>query len=120
MWNNTERIKKKILTGPYSDEGIKMIYLESFFTTLKVKWVGRIVNDSSNWSIICRHLIEQFAGDQLLIKTNSPDVEYLKILPPFYKQILHNYIKITSTDRIKPDNYIKLMNQSLWGNTFFC
>ena len=119
LWNNTERIKRKILTGPYSDGGIKMIDLESFFAALKAKWVGRIVNDSSNWSIVCRHLIEQFAGDQLLIKINSPDVEYLKTLPPFYEQILHNYIKITSTDRPEPNNYIKLMNQPLWGNKHF-
>ena len=63
LWNNTERIKRKILTGPYSDRGIKMIDLESFHRT-KSKWVGRIIYDSSNWSIICRHIIEQFAGDQ--------------------------------------------------------
>ena len=68
---------------------------------------------------ICRHLIEQFAGDQLLMKINSLDVEYFKTLPPFYEQILHNIIKVTSADRPKQNNYIKLMNQPLWGNNFF-
>ena len=51
-----------------------MIDLELFFTALKSKLVEKIVHDLLNWSIICRHLIEQFAGDQLLIKINSPNV----------------------------------------------
>ena len=52
LWSNTERIKRKILTDPYSDGGIKRIDLDSFFTALKANWVGRIVSDLSNWSIV--------------------------------------------------------------------
>ena len=38
---------------------------ESFHTTLKTKWVARIINNCDKWSAVGNHLINSFTNDRL-------------------------------------------------------
>lgn len=64
IWDGmTEKIKRKTLIGSFLECSLKMVYLESFTTHLKLVWVKRLLeNTSGTWQAIA----ELVPGKQLL------------------------------------------------------
>ena len=118
IWNKKEMIKRKTLIAPYEEGGLKMVDTESFFSALKAKWVDRIIYNNAKWNIIGNHLIDNFANDKLLLKIHTPDIKYIQMLPPFYKQMLQCYIKINNISCQKPNTIDELLAQPLWYNKY--
>ena len=56
------------------------------------------MNSESNWSVIGNHLINQFGGQNLLLRITTSDINYINNLPVFYKQFFRACI---STNKLE-------------------
>lgn len=119
LWNHSERLKRKILIGDIQNGGLNMVDTQCFFRAIKAKWIGRIMNNKGKWNIIGKTLINSFAGDQLLLKINVPDTDYIKKLPPFYRQVIESYITAKALPTEKPKTTNELLSQPIWCNKYF-
>ena len=118
LWNNQERIKKKVLIRKTGQGGLIVTYVESFLSAIKIQWVKRILNSVDKWSIMPKHLIEEFAADKLLLKINIHDIPYIKSMHPFYRQVFGQYIRMKSLLQERPSTLDELLVQLLWYNKF--
>ena len=88
LWNNQERIKRKVLLIKTSQRGLNVTHVEIFLSAIKIQWIKRILNSVDKWSIIPKHVISEFGADKLLLKINIHDITYIKSMHPFYRQDL--------------------------------
>ena len=86
LWNNQERKKRKVLIRKTGQMGLNVLHVESFRSAIKIQY-KRILNSVDKWSIIPKHLIDEFGADKLLSKINIHDVPYIKSMHPFYRQV---------------------------------
>ena len=68
LWSGKgEKIKRKTLIGDIQDGGLKMIDIPSFVKSIKLKWIGKLLDEEkANWKIIPTCFLNQF-GENLLI-----------------------------------------------------
>ena len=89
-----------------------------FFKGLKAVWIQRILKNDNN--VIGNTIINNFGPNYLILRINDNNNDYIRnINPPFYKQVIEDYIDITSLDRKPPDTCTELLNQPIWSNTNF-
>ena len=102
LWNNQELIKRKVLIRETGQGGLNVTHIESFLSAIKIQWVKRILNSVDKWSIIPKHLIDEFGADKLLLKINIHDIPYIKGMHPFYCQVFGQYINMKSLLQERP------------------
>ena len=93
IWRGRKpKIKHSTLIGDYVDGGLKDIDIEMKFKALKIFWIKRLADNSSNpWKAIANSLLKDIGGT-LVFHSNfclsSDCKEAVKMLPKFYQQLL--------------------------------
>ena len=109
VWNNQEQIKRKVLIRKTGQGGLNVTHVESFLSAIKIQWVKKILNSVDKWSIIPKHLIDEFGADNLLLKINIHDIPYIKSMHPFYRHVFGQYIRIKSLLQERPSTLDELL-----------
>jgi hypothetical protein len=117
IWNKKDRIKRKVMIAPTLHGGIKMIDIETFFTSLKASWIERLFEDGvQTWNCIGHYLLGMI-DEYMLLETNFTNVAEFppcKKLPLFYQQVIMSYNKCKYI-RL-PETIDCLKDQYIWGN----
>ena len=93
IWRGRKpKIKHSTLIGYHADGGLKDIDIEVKFKALKLFWIKRLADDSSNpWKAIANGLLKDIGGT-LVFHSNlclsSDCKEEVKKLPKFHLQLL--------------------------------
>ena len=115
IWKKKDRIQRNVLIGPIEKGGLNFPDIESFFSTLKARWVDRILCNTGTWCYLSKLYMEK---DNVLLKTNITDAKHIPsciTLPPFYQEVLLCYNKLKNIGPL-PNTYIQLSNEVIWGN----
>ena len=72
IWNGKpDKIKRLTLIGDYEKGGLNMVDINSYFKSLKVSWVKRLLSSkTSNWKVIPRKYFDKFGKNWLIFKMN--------------------------------------------------
>ena len=118
MRDRTPKIKHSTLIRDYVDGGLKDIDIEMKFKALKIFWIKRLVDDSSNpWKAIANSLLKDI-GSTLVFHFNfylsSDCKEAVKKLPKFYQQLFEFWELISAGF----GNEVEFIStQNLWNNS---
>ena len=72
IWNGKpDKIKRLTLIGDYEKGGLNMVDINSYFKSLKVSWVKRLLSsETSNWKVILKKYLDKFGKNWLIFKMN--------------------------------------------------
>ena len=102
IWGSkAEKVKRSTLIKDYVDGGIKMIDIEKQMLSFRLKWLGRLLNDSKGiWKEMAHSWFKQLGGIKLLLNCNYNDEILLSInekkIPIFYGEILYAWMSVRS------------------------
>ena len=119
VWRGRKpKIKHSTLNGDYWDRGLKNIDMEMKFKALKIFWIRRLVDDSSNpWKAIANSWWKDNGGT-LVFHSNfclsSDCKESVKNLPKFYQQLIE-FLEPVSAGSSNEVEFI--LTQNLWNNS---
>ena len=57
VWQGTAKIKKEVIIKQYCERGLQMINIKAFVQGLKLSWVKRLLNKTSQWQSLIKHSI---------------------------------------------------------------
>ena len=116
LWDNKqEKIKRATLIGDKLQGGINMLDIDSFITSLKLKWVRNWTeNTKANWKLIANYFLKDF-GENFLIFFCNIDIKYLILnkVTEFYETRTYNFCNDYNTM-----SFEQIRNQIIWGNKF--
>lgn len=52
VWGKKDKIKRTKLVQNYSNDGLKMIHIDSFINSMKLSWLKRLYNSCASWKIL--------------------------------------------------------------------
>ena len=97
-----------------------MIDVRSFFSSLKFKWVKRILSDEqSNWKETPTQFLKAYGGLASIIRFNLGTLESLpdyKSIPKFYIQIIQAWIQVNIHKMKEPKTSFDVRKQVIWRN----
>ena len=102
--------------------GLNMIDIKSHFSTLKVKWVLRLLESTSeNWALIPKLIFNRYGENFLVFKMNLGirNLKYLphiQEIPQFYQEILKYWLQIRGGETNTPINLRNIRSEIIWGN----
>ena len=115
VWNSkVDKVKRKTICRDYTDGGIRMIDLHKLIHSLRIKWLGRILDDTEGcWKDFANMYFEPLGGLKLLlnctIDQNMIEKYFVGKIPSFYLEIVkawsHKVIIIMN------DLYLNLVHQ---------
>ena len=118
IWRGRKpKIRYSTLIGDYVDGGLKDIDIEMKFKALKLFWIKRLADDSSNpWKTTVNSLLKDIGGT-LVFHSNlclsSDCKEAVKKLLKFYQQLLEFWEPISAGS----SNEVEfILTQNLWNN----
>ena len=120
IWGKIDKVKRNVLINDYENGGLKMVDIESLFSSVKASWIIRLVNAKADdiWTMVARFYLKQNDND-LLYRLNCTDTLSLSLLrdiPMFYKEVYESYMKAKC---ITYDVFCNtILDQPLWGNNF--
>jgi hypothetical protein len=96
IWSRAECVKRKTTISDYKMGGIKMFHVKSFFESLKLSWIKKLVDDDvAVWKNIALYHVRKIGLNTNVfqcncsIKTMNIDcVNIIAILPTFYSSLL--------------------------------
>ena len=123
IWNGkNDKVKRTTLIACYEKGGLNMIDIKSHFATLKVKWVFRLLESTSeNWALIPKLFFNRYGQNFLVFRMNL-GIQNLKHLPTiqeipqFYLEILKCWLQIGGGETNTPINFRNIRNEIIWGN----
>ena len=121
IWGNTEKVKRCVLINDLEKGGIKMIDTAELFRSVKAAWVPRLLHahDSDLWTTVAKHYLNYHNDDHFIFKmgfTDKKNFDFIKQIPPFYKEVLCAFNKAKQIDiTVFCQN---ILVQPLWGNDF--
>ena len=88
----------------YSKGGLRAPNIEILFKSLNLAWISRLLtidsHSSETWKSIPNHFFEKFGGLSFLLHCNYDNKLLEKSeLPPFYRQILSNFLELKTLYR---------------------
>ena len=124
IWDGKrDKVKRLTLIADYDKGGLNMIDIKSYFNTLKVKWVSRLINTTTeHWTLIPRIYFNKFGNDFLLFrmnldKKNFTTLNCFKELPEFYQDIVKNWFDIKNETSF-PSDFKTIRKEIIWGNRY--
>ena len=85
----------------YAKGGLKMLDIQSFNESLKMKWIQGYLNEENKgkWKIFFDHYLGKYGG-KLLFRSNlnQQDSTLLNLMDPFLKEILQYWTKFNYKD----------------------
>jgi hypothetical protein len=99
VWQGPAKIKKEVLIKQYYEGGLQMINIKAFVQGLKISWVKRLLNKTSQWQSLIKHNINfNYIINYGLKYTES----ILKDIPNlFWKDVFKAYINFLKCNKIK-------------------
>jgi hypothetical protein len=115
-----DKIKKLTLIGDYEKGRLNMVDINSYFKSLKVSWVKRLLSSkTSNWKVIPRKYLDQFEKNWLIFKMNidnGKSIENFNDIPEFYKEIINCWVEFGGGQTKTKTNFREIRNKNIWGN----
>ena len=117
VWDGKRpKIKHNTLINSYEKGGLKDIDIGSKFKALHLSWLARYHSDNKHpWmQMLNRILFASFSLDTIFFPNLSIDVTALAKFPPFFKNIVTNWIDISQHS---PNTASLILSESLWYNS---
>ena len=123
IWNSkVEKVKRCTLTQDYSQGGLRMIDVTKQILSFRLRWLGRLLDDSEGpWKNMCHYWYNCIGGINLLLHCNY-DHKLLDLrgvqLPDFYLEILQawNYVKNNTNCETGSVQNMNVHKQIIWYN----
>ena len=118
IWGKRDKVKRNVIINDYEKGGLKMIDIESQFTSIKASWVIRLLqaDEDALWTKVAKYYLKYHVQD-LIFKCNftgNYNCELVDKIPAFYKEVLTSYNKAKCIDMDWFCNNI--LEQPLWAN----
>ena len=116
LWDSKgDKIKRTEMINEYNKGGLKMIDLQSFNESLKIKWIKGYLDDNNKgkWKSFVNHYLEKHGG-KLVFSANlkRQDTPLLNISDPF----LAETVEYRSTLNYSEDN-LNFPSSQIWLNS---
>ncbi|XP_060586418.1 uncharacterized protein LOC132742114 [Ruditapes philippinarum] len=123
LWDNKqEKVKRATLIGNKLQGGIDMLDLDSYITSLKLKWVKALTDESeANWKLIPKRLLKDFGDNFLIFYCNTDTIKSLNCsnVTEFYQELIKIWIKTRDLHKENQNlTFEQIRKQIIWGNRF--
>ena len=120
VWKNgNEKIRRKVLTGPWDLGGANMVDIKSLLKTLHMKWIGRLWDDMSTPWKTWLEFYSTIPNTQHLFECNLAPRNYMMLLKnnscKIWNTILHTWCQLNYETHIYGWN--KTLCQVIWLNS---
>ena len=116
LWlGKREKIKRSTLIGNKTEGGLDMLDTESFFRSLKIKWIKTLLNkEEANWKILPNYFLNIFGKDFLIFHMNLCHIKNIKnignlFIPDFYKDLIENWLHSKKNKNIESETFEKFV-----------
>ena len=121
LWGGKrEKIKRTTLIGNKLEGGIEMPDPNTFFKSLKIKWVKTLINnEKANWKILPEYFMKSFGDKFLIFYMNIDNIKKLpnlNALSPFYEDLVQCWIEVSQESGSKLETFESIRKQVIWGN----
>ena len=124
IWSKKRpKIKHSTLIADYKDGGFKDIDIETKISSLKVKWVSRLLDDNFYpWKIIPILLFSRVGGNKTIfhfnLQVSEACLDKIKNFPLFYQQLIQIWAKVSKHDPTQTsDPAYEICKEVLWNNS---
>ena len=118
LWHGKrEKNKRTTLIGQKHLGGIDMLDTESFFRSLKIKFIKSLINEEeANWKLLPKYFLNDFGNNFLIFYMNLGQLKNVKninnlYIPDFYKDLIETWL---NAKKIK--TFLDIRKQIIWGN----
>ena len=119
LWSNKKpKIAKHVIQKCIKHGGLKMPNIYQKAAAWKIMWIKRALkNPENNWVIILDALLKNISFVDIIRSTpqNIYDLDLVKELPEFYKEILASWLSLSTKD---VNNGLHVQEQFIWNNKF--
>ena len=116
LWDaKNDKIKRSEMINDYDKGGLKMIDIESFNKSLKLKWIQGYLNDDNHakWKLFFDYYLEKFGGKLVFLSNlSTQDAASLDLTDPFLKEVLEHWTNLN----YREEN-LDFMNSYIWQNS---
>ena len=123
LWNGKQaRIDFNVLCLPVSLGGLNAPHVERKLRSLRLTWLQQLFSPSvpGKWRIFMSHFLDRY--NNLLLAENlfktflNPNASSSAHLPPFYTQLLRDWVALTDNKRPLTTNIDHILNEPLFFN----
>ena len=123
LWHGKrEKIKRTTLIGQKENGGIEMCDTQSFFDSLKIKWINALKNkEAANWKILPNFFLKCFGENFFIFNMNLDSFKNIKVYnpiytPEFYVEIIKTWISINQHNSRQQSTIENIRKAVIWGN----
>ena len=117
LWNGKgDKIKRTEMINDYDKGGLKMIDIQSFNKSLKMKWVQGYLNNVNHgkWKLFLDFHLQKYRGKVVFLSNLKPqDVPQLNLRDPFLREILEHWTTLNYTETNLDFNSMGIWHNSL-------
>jgi hypothetical protein len=116
LWSGkSDKIKRNILIGDFSQGGIKMPHILSFCHALKFSWVKKLLDplNHAGWKSLFLGKVENLGGDNFWMFSKPALNKLQNRFPKFWQDIINVWANINNNKHTAPEN---ALIQHLWYN----
>ena len=121
LWHGKrEKIKRSTLIGHKTEGGLDMLDTESFFRSLKIKWIKTLLNkEEANWKILPKYFLNVFGNDFLIFQMNLHNIKNIKnieniFIPDFYKDLIETWICIKKGNMKRYETFEQIRKEIIY------
>ena len=123
LWDGKQaRIDFDVLCLPVALGGLNAPHVERKLRSLRLTWLQQLFSPSvpGKWRIFMSHFLDRY--NHLLLAENlfktflNPNAQSTAHVPPFYAQLLRDWVALTDNQRPLPTNIDHILNEPLFFN----
>ena len=122
IWNNKKyKIKDSYLQRHYVNGGIKLMDIKTQIMSLKLRWIGRILDETDgNWKHIPKLQFNKIGGIHLCLNYNLKldQLKYINKMSPFYEEIFKAWCMLNNKKEQTCTSQDDILNQVIWYNSY--
>ena len=116
LWNGKgDKIKRTEMINDYDKGGLKMIDIQSFNKSLKMKWVQGYLNDDnhSKWKLFLDFHLQRCGGKLVFLSNLKPqDVPQLNLRDPLLREIIEQWTELSYKEK-----HLDFNSMGIWHNS---
>ena len=113
LWSKKKpHVKKETIIADIDSGGLKMVHFESMQKAIKLNWVKRLINMSSNCAVLANYQIN-FPIPIKEVFRSRLSKEFIMCKCPFYQQQLEYWFELCTN---KPESPKDIFEEPLWFN----
>ena len=121
LWNNKKyKIKDTYLQTDYKNGGIKFIDIKAQIMSLKLKWIGRILDETiASWKHIPKSQFNKISGLPPCLNYNLKldHIKDVNKMSPFYEEIFKAWCVINSITKQNQNTQCSILNEVILYNS---